>query len=119
MKVELERPGIGIAVQVRSHLAACVGASPTSAETAAMLGLSERSLRRALRAERTNFRRLLDEVRLEKAIGLLRDARLPIEQIAPQLGYSEPAAFIHAFRRWTGSTPAAFRRNDTKAIAAR
>lgn len=120
MKVELDRHGPGVAAQVRSHLAACAGAYPSSAEAAALLGLSERSLRRALSAEQASFRGLLDEVRLGKAIGLLRDARMPIEQIAQQLGYSEPAAFIHAFKRWTGSSPAAFRRNDAKAgIASR
>lgn len=110
MKVELERGDPGVAAQVRSHLAACAGAFPTAAETAALLGLSERSLRRALSAEHANFRGLLDSVRLEKAIDLLRDARLPVEQVAQRLGYSEPAAFIHAFKRWTGTSPAAFRR---------
>ncbi len=112
IRVELERGGAGIAAQVRSHLASCTGAYPSSAETAALLGLSERSLRRALGAEQASFRGLLDDVRLEKAIALLRDERLPVERIAQQLGYSEPAAFIHAFKRWTGNSPAAFRRHD-------
>ena len=114
MRIDLERDAAGIAAQVRSHLAACAGAFPTSAETAALLGLSERSLRRALNAEQTSFRGLLDAVRLEKAVELLRDGRLPIEQVAQQLGYSEPAAFIHAFKRWTGTSPTAFRRSGLK-----
>jgi AraC-like DNA-binding protein len=111
MAIELERDGRGIAAQVRSHLAACTGAFPTAAEAAALLGLSERSLRRALSAEQESYRGLLDAVRLEKAMELLRDSRVPIEHVAQKLGYSEPAAFIHAFRRWTGSSPAAFRRS--------
>jgi AraC-like DNA-binding protein len=105
----------GIAARVHSHLAACAGAFPTAAETANVLGLSERSLRRALSAEHTSFRRLLDAVRLEKALDHLKDARLPIEEVAQRLGDSEPAAFIHAFRRWTGSSPAAFRRRGSVA----
>lgn len=116
MKVELESGEPGIAAQVRSHLAACAGPFPTSAETAALLGLSERSLRRALSGEQASFRGLLDSVRHEKAVELLRDARMPIEQVAQRLGYSEPAAFIHAFRRWTGSSPAAFRRSDARTV---
>jgi AraC-like DNA-binding protein len=110
MKIELERHGTRIAAQVRSHLSACTGAFPTAAKTAALLGLSERSLRRALSTERASFRSLLDAVRHEKAVELLRDARMPVEQVAQRLGYSEPAAFIHAFKRWTGTSPAAYRR---------
>ncbi len=32
-----------------------------------------------------------------------------VEAIAQQLGYAESAAFIHAFQRWAGMTPSAFR----------
>lgn len=110
MLQELDGRAAGIAARVRSHLAACAGAFPTASEAATLLGLSERSLRRALSAERASFRGLLGAVRLEKSIELLKDARMPIEQVAQRLGYSEPAAFIHAFKRWTGSSPAAFRR---------
>ncbi|WP_442978117.1 helix-turn-helix domain-containing protein [Saccharothrix sp. 6-C] len=30
---------------------------------------------------------------------------MPVERIAARLGYGETAAFIHAFRRWHGTTP--------------
>ena len=108
--VEREGRTADVASRVRSHLAANLGAPPTCAETARLLGLSERSLRRLLGAEGTGYRRILDEVRLRRAQELLRDARVPVEQVAQRLGYGEPAAFIHAFRRWTGSSPAAYRR---------
>ena len=109
---ELDDQSPGIAARVHAHLAACTGTYPPAADVARTLGLAERSLRRALSAERTSYRSLLDAVRLEKSMELLADARLSIEQVAQRLGYSEPAAFIHAFKRWTGSSPAAFRRRE-------
>lgn len=108
--VELDTQTGDLAAQVRSYLAACAGRPPTAAEAAAVLGMSERSLRRGLSKERTGFRDLAQDVRLQRAAELLADQRVAIEEIARRLGYSEPAAFIHAFRRWTGVSPARFRR---------
>mgnify|MGYP000420322806 CR=1 FL=1 len=36
---------------------------------------------------------------------------LSYEAIAEELGYSDVANFTRAFRRWTGTTPASFRRS--------
>ncbi len=110
MLLALGTPATAVAARVRSHLASCRDGFPTAAEAAALLGTSERSLRRALDAEQTSFRALLAEVRLEKSRRLLEDPRLSVEQVARMVGYSEPAAFIRAFTRWTGATPARFRR---------
>ncbi|WP_085315687.1 AraC family transcriptional regulator [Derxia lacustris] len=73
------------------------------------LCLSERTLRRHLRDEGTTFTALCDGVRESLAEALLAIPRLPVERIAEQLGYSETASFVHAFRRWKGSTPRAYR----------
>lgn len=35
---------------------------------------------------------------------------LSVDDIAIRLGYTEATPFIHAFKRWTGTTPAAHRR---------
>jgi AraC-like DNA-binding protein len=83
---------------------------PNAAATARELGLSERTLHRRLRAERTSFRKILDTVRGDLATDLLSERRIGIAEIAFVLGYSEPAAFYRSFRRWTGQTPLAFRR---------
>ena len=42
---------------------------------------------------------LSDEVRDAVAEQLLAMPRLPMEQIAERLGYSESASFVHAFKR--------------------
>lgn len=75
---------------------------------AARLHLSPRTLRRRLAAEHTSLRRLVEEIRRATASDLLgRD--LSVEQIAARLGYTDAATFIRAFRRWTGTTPGAYR----------
>ena len=76
---------------------------------AAELGLSPRTLRRRLQEENTSDRALIDDLRAQSAIRYLRDTPLTIESIAFLLGFSDPAAFRHAFKRWTKTTPNAFR----------
>ena len=73
------------------------------------LGLSERALRRRLSAAGTNFRALADAVLAPLAMRFLRDSALSVAAVAERLGYAEPASFVRAFRRWTGTTPEAFR----------
>jgi AraC-like DNA-binding protein len=42
-------------------------------------------------------------------VAALREGRVPIEELAARLGFSEPSAFHRAFRRWTGGTPGSYR----------
>lgn len=95
--------------RVLQHLGLFQGAYPSALEVARSFGLSERSLRRQLSEEGRNFRDLLAEARFAKARHLLSHSVLSIEAIAEQLGYGESAAFIHAFQRWAGMTPSAWR----------
>lgn len=81
--------------------------------SARALGLSPRTLQRRLRDEGTSHRQILDRVRHERALRLLRRDELTVDQIADHLGFSEPSAFHRAFRRWTGRTPTDQRRRGT------
>jgi AraC-like DNA-binding protein len=85
------------------------GGHPTAASVGRQLGMSARSLHRRLREEGTTLRRLLQAVRRELAERYLAEGG-SINETAFLLGYSEASAFQRAFRRWTGSTPAAYRR---------
>jgi AraC-like DNA-binding protein len=78
-------------------------------EVAKKLHLSTRTLKRRLAEQGSSFSQVLDEVRRQRALLLLEDRRLALEEIAGRLGYSDAANFTRAFRRWTGQTPAAFR----------
>lgn len=80
-----------------------------SREVAAALHLTERTLRRRLAAEGEPLRAIQEDLRRRRAEHLLSTTTLPVAAIAEALGYSESAAFINAFRRWTGHTPFGFR----------
>ncbi|WP_032917533.1 AraC family transcriptional regulator [Streptomyces rimosus] len=82
---------------------------PEAAEVAARLAVSPATLRRRLQAEGTSYRRLKDAVRRDAAISALAAGREPIAALAARLGFSEDTAFHRAFRRWTGTTPGAYR----------
>jgi AraC-like DNA-binding protein len=70
---------------------------------AAKLGYSRQTLFRRLKAEGTTFAKLLDGLRREMAMHYLDDKT--INETAYLLGFSDPAAFSRAFKRWTGSSP--------------
>jgi AraC-like DNA-binding protein len=82
----------------------------TLEEIAQMVGVSVRTLKRRLADQGTSYSTLLDELRQERALLLLRDETLSREQIAERLGYSDAANFTRAFRRWTGKTPGMVRK---------
>jgi AraC-like DNA-binding protein len=82
----------------------------TLEEVAERMHVSVRTLKRRLTERGTTFSALLDQVRRERATLLLRAGELSVDEIGARLGYSDPANFARAFRRWTGSSPRAFRR---------
>ncbi|NKY49367.1 AraC family transcriptional regulator [Nocardia vermiculata] len=106
----------GIAAEVRERLLPGSGATgittPPPIEVVARdLTMSVRTLRRRLTDAGTSYRALLDEVRRALAQEMLSGTPLTIDDIAIRLGYAEATPFIHAFKRWTGTTPAAYRRD--------
>jgi AraC-like DNA-binding protein len=78
-------------------------------EVARELAMTTRTLQRRLAEHSTTFQRVTEEARRESAQRLLAGARLSIAEISYALGYSEPAAFHRAFRRWTSTTPQEYR----------
>jgi AraC-like DNA-binding protein len=85
------------------------GTAPTLEEVAAALAMSDRTLQRELRNEQTSFRELVDVVRREIAVQQLAQPGNSAAEVGFLLGFSDPSAFTRAFRRWTGTAPAAFR----------
>lgn len=80
------------------------------AASAQSLNTSVRSLQRRLDEHRCSYRQVLDEVRLTQAARYLKDPHTSLAQVAFMLGYSEQSTFHNAFKRWTGTTPIAFRK---------
>lgn len=79
-------------------------------DAARSLGLSPRTLQRRLARLGTSFEVLVDQWRREQARQHLAQGAMPVASIARQLGYSDPAHFIRAFRRWEGHAPISWRR---------
>lgn len=76
---------------------------------ATKLGTTRRSLQRYLREHGTSFNRLVEDALCKRAKDLLAQGTVSVTDIALQLGYSDPAHFTRAFRRWTGIAPTAYR----------
>lgn len=85
------------------------GDVPTHGQLAAACGIGATALRNTLTEAGTTFRQLLDQTRRDLAREhLVRD--LATKEIAYLLGFSEPAAFQHACRRWFGCAAGEARR---------
>jgi AraC-like DNA-binding protein len=78
-------------------------------EIAEDLHMSSRTLRRQLQQFDTSFQDLLTDVRKQRALTLLKTTDKPIDQIAAELGYSDPSNFGRAFRKWIGKSPSDWR----------
>jgi AraC-like DNA-binding protein len=69
------------------------------------LGLSKTSLYRRLAEEGCGFDEVLDGLRHRMALHYLGGRKVSVNETAYLVGFSDPAAFSRAFKRWTGSTP--------------
>ena len=73
------------------------------------LNMTTHTLRRRLKDEGNSFQEIKDSIRRDRAMVLLDKPTLVLHDIAAQLGFSEPAAFNRAFKKWTGLTPGQYR----------
>jgi AraC-like DNA-binding protein len=71
------------------------------------LGLSRQTLYRRLKDEGVTFEDLLDTLRHRLALRYLRQEKMSVKGASYRLGFSDPAAFSRAFKRWTGASPRA------------
>ena len=102
--------GDNIAGQLKQRLVELLAAGEANADAACRaLKLSRRTLQRRLRAEKTSFQKILNEVRAELAARYLSDARLNVLEVAMLLGYSSISSFTTAFKSWYDLPPAAYR----------
>jgi AraC-like DNA-binding protein len=102
-----------IVAALRRALLSRIAQGETEIEAVARsLATSVRSLQRRLSAAGTSYQEVLDSTRRDAASRYLNDRALSIGEVAYLLGYSEPAAFHRAFRRWNGTTPQEFRQRQ-------
>jgi AraC-like DNA-binding protein len=100
------------AADLRRVLASRLARGQTEIDAVAHdLGMSSRTLQRRLSEHGLSYQQVLDRMRRELAERSIAGSSLSIGEIAYLVGYSEPAAFHRAFRRWTGATPQAYRQH--------
>jgi AraC-like DNA-binding protein len=109
---ELDRLGFDarLAARVRRLIAGDEGVRLSMEQVAGCLDMSPRTLRRRLVEQGVSFAALVDHERRNRALDLLRSSRLSIQDIAIRLEYRTASSFVRAFHRWTGETPATYRR---------
>ncbi|MBL8542004.1 MAG: AraC family transcriptional regulator [Betaproteobacteria bacterium] len=86
-----------------------VSGSGSQEQVARLFSMHRRTLNRRLRERNTTFHALVEQTRFDIARHYLEITHLPIVEIASTLDYADASAFTRAFRRWTGTTPAAWR----------
>lgn len=84
----------------------------TLKQAAAHFQISQQVLHRRLQTESTSFKEIKMQTRRDISINLLFTEKHKIEEIASLVGFSEPSAFIRAFKGWTGSTPLNYRQKN-------
>ena len=82
---------------------------PSLADVARTLNVSPRTLIRRLRRSDTSYQDEVDAARLRRAVVMLGADNRAVTEVAYSLGYSDPAAFAKAFKRWTGMAPGVYR----------
>lgn len=81
-----------------------------SVETiAAKLNTSRQTLYRQLKDENATFEQVLDELRRRMALDYIAAKKVSVNETAYLVGFSDPASFSRAFKRWTGKSPREWR----------
>ncbi|MCO4880107.1 AraC family transcriptional regulator [Paraburkholderia caribensis] len=79
-------------------------------DLARKLHMSSSTLQRRFQEDGTNYQRLKDDLRRDIAIDLLFSSSRTITEVAAEVGFQEASAFQRAFKKWTGVSPGAYRR---------
>jgi AraC-like DNA-binding protein len=82
---------------------------PSFETISAALNMSAPTLRRRLKSEGTTFQQIKDAARCDAARLHLGRPEMSVNDVALQLGFTDPSAFHRSFKKWTGETPGQFR----------
>jgi AraC-like DNA-binding protein len=101
-----------ITSSVRQLLMESAGHFLDISQVADRLHMSERTLRRRLKEELTNFKAVLEEIKNLLAKKYLSQTDLSVADIAHLLDYAETVNFRRAFKRWNGAIPSQYRQQN-------
>jgi AraC-like DNA-binding protein len=103
---EVDAPEGSFRREIEQRIEPMLERGPVRIEAVARaLGCSRQTLYRRLKEEGVTFAELLDALRRRLGLHYVRERGMSVKEAAYRLGFSEPAAFSRAYKRWTGSSP--------------
>lgn len=105
------------AAEVRWFLVENFEKQLTLERVAEMMHMTPRQLTRQLAQEKTSFRALLHEVRMELTSYHLRASKLSVDEISALMGFSNASSLRRAIRNWTGEAAGSVRAARTQQLA--
>ncbi len=104
---------VGLPAQIRAIISRDYGNNfPDFSEICEKLNMTPQTLRRRLKEGNTSYQEIKDSIRKDASIHYLSKPELSIDEIALLMGFSEASSFHRAFKKWTGKTPSAYRREQ-------
>ncbi|MBH3426689.1 AraC family transcriptional regulator [Pseudomonas alkylphenolica] len=100
--------------QVRNLILLSGNDFPSAEQIAAKLNITSRTLRNRLKHHGTSFQSLLDATRKQLSCSYLSSTRIPIDDIARLLNFSDRSNFRRAFKAWVGVTPSEYRQQQMR-----
>ena len=98
-------------VDAEAWLRQHVAESPSIADAARVVGLSESQLRRVFwKVKKKNPKHILNKIRFDKAMHLMAESDAKLSKIADESGFSSATNFCRAFKAHVGKTPTVWRR---------
>lgn len=102
---------VGLPAQIRAIISREYGNNfPDFSEICEQLNMTPQTLRRRLKEANTSYQEIKDSIRKDASVYYLSRPDLSIDEIALLMGFSEASSFHRAFKKWTGKTPSAYRR---------
>ncbi len=98
------RNNASVRARLEGLMLECSPVFPSITTCAKLMGMTPRTLHRRLVAEASSFRDVLESVRHQMALELLRK-KVPVKETAYLLNYTDIANFRRAFKRWEGMAP--------------
>jgi AraC-like DNA-binding protein len=104
----------GYSAKVRWYIYAHFDKQLSLDQVAQALHLTPRGLARRLSDEKTAFRSILHEVRMELTLHHLRCSLLSVDRLSELMGFAGPSSLRRAIRNWSGTSVRAVRCNATE-----
>ena len=109
-RMKAAREDLGMRDRVENALLELLPSGRTQIDhVAGELAVSRRSLQRRLSEEGTSWLDVLNAARMRLAKHYLTKTNLGVTEVSFLLGFEDPNSFFRAFRRWTDTTPEAWR----------